>query len=89
MDRVVTVISAVYIVPYMRNSVLCEAVMIAVWSSINYFIIAACCDEQEVRFFAALPFEASCNTRCRADCSNIAEEVGALHTNEERLASAH
>ena len=87
--RVVSVISAINVVPYMRYAILCEAVMIAVRCRINNLVVAACCDEQEVWLFAALPVKTACSTWCRADSSDIAEQVRALHTNEERLASAH
>lgn len=89
MDRVVTMISAVYIVPDMRHSVLCKVIMIAAWNSIDRFVIAACGYKKEVRFLAALPAKASGSARCRADSSHISEQVGALHTNIEGFASAH
>lgn len=89
MDRVITVITAVYVVPDVRNTVLCKAVVIAVRCCINDLVIASCCHEHEMRLFAALPLKIACYARCRADSSDISEEVGALHTDKERLASAH
>lgn len=89
MDRVIAVITAVYVVPDVRNTVLCKAVVIAVRCCINDLVIASCCHEQKMRLFAALPLEIACYTGCRADSSDISEEVGALHADKERLASAH
>lgn len=82
-NGVVSVIAALYIVPDMGHTVLCEAVVISAGDIVYGLVVAACGDEQEVRLLAALPAEAACYSGGRADCSHITKEVGALKSNEK------
>jgi len=54
---VISVIAAVYIVPYMRNAVLLEVIVIASGIVANSLVIASCGYHQEVRLIAAVPLE--------------------------------
>lgn len=82
-DGVVSVIAALYIVPDMGHTVLCEAVVISAGDIVYGLVVAACGDEQEMGLLAALPAEAAGYSRCRADSSHIAEEIGALKSDEK------
>ena len=82
-DGVVSVIAALYIVPDVRNTVLCKAVIVSAGDIVYCLIVASCGDEQEMGLLAALPAEAACYSGGRADSSHIAEEVGALKSDEK------
>ena len=85
MDRVVTVVTALNNVPYMRNAVLCEVVMVALRCAESYNVVRSTSgDEYQIRSFVRIaPLEGSRCTGCRADSSDIAELVAVLHTDLE------
>lgn len=82
-NGVVSVIAALYIVPDMGHTVLCEAVVISAGDIVYCLIVAACGDEKEMGLLTALPAEAACYSGCRADSSHITKEVGALKSDEK------
>ena len=88
-DTVVTVISAVYILPDMRYTVLGEIIVVCLGVVVNNCIIAASCNVEEVGFIVSRPLECACNARCRSDSADVTELVRQLHANEERFSSAH
>lgn len=85
MDRVVTVVTVLDNVPYMRNAVLCEVVVIALRSGESDNVIGSTAGyEYEMRScFLAVPFPCALSTRCRTDSADIAELVAVLHTDLE------
>ncbi len=88
-DAVITVVTSVYIVPNVRNAVLLEVGVVILGVVVNDSVIASACDHEEVRLLAAFPVERACNAGSGADSANIADLVSHLHTDEERLTSAH
>ena len=55
MDRVVTVVSVIYNVPYVRHIVLCEVVMIALGSVKSYnIVLSTACYHKEVWLFVGI-----------------------------------
>ena len=82
-DGIVTVISTLYIMPYVRHTVLSELLMIIIRCGVNNRIVASCCEEEQIRLFAACPFEVSGYTRCGADGSDITEEIRSLQSDEK------
>lgn len=56
-DTVITVVTAVYIVPDMRNAVLLKAIVIASGIVADSLVIASCGYHQEVWLIAAVPLE--------------------------------
>ena len=86
---VISVISALNIVPDVGHSVLGEAVMVAAWDIVYCLVIASRRDKEDMGLLAALPTEAARNSGSGTYSSDIAEKVGALHTYEKRFSSAH
>jgi hypothetical protein len=83
MNGVVTVVSAVYVMPYVWNAVLSETLMVTVGSGIYYLVIASCRQQDKMRLLSALPLKVPCNSGSRAYSAYVAEQVGALHTDEK------
>ena len=88
-DGVVSVVSSVYVMPDMWNSVFLEVIVVIAGIVVNDCVVAAAGYHQEVRLLAAVPLECACNAGSRADSSDIAEQVRSLHTDEERLSATH
>ena len=91
MDRVITVMTVLYNVPYMRYIVLCEVVMISLGSiQSDNIVLSTAGYHYEIRCLSGtVPLERALCARCGAYCSYIAELAAVLHTYLERLASSH
>ena len=83
MDRIISVISALYIVPDMRDIILFHIVVIAGRNGINCLVIITCCEEDQMRIVLCAEFEVSRSARGRADSADIAEQVGTLCADEK------
>lgn len=88
-DTIVAVVAILHIVPNVRNTVSGEVIVIALGGAVNSLVIAAGCHEHQVRLLAAVPLECACCAGSCTDSSDVAEKIRSLHTDEERLSSAH
>ena len=91
MYRVITVVTVLYNVPYVRNTVLVEVIVIALRGLESYnVVLSTACNEYKVRCLVlTAPLPSAGSTGSRADSAYIAELVAVLHAYLERLASAH
>ena len=83
MNGVVTVVSAVYVMPYVWNAVFSETLMVAVGSGIYYLVIASCRQQNKMRLLSALPLKVPGNAGSRTYSAYVAEKVRTLHTDEK------